>query len=195
MRIEDEISKWGREIVSKLANLDMSPLFPAIQQIVRSSIIRNFRAGGRFSPEGKFGGGSQLWEPSKRSLEQSGQTLRDKGLLANSITVTVKQIHGQLLITASSNLPYARVHQYGINKMVQVKQHTRTLRKTSKGTVYARGKRGQKLKKKLAEGITIFTVNAHSRLMRLPARPYLVIQNEDIIKIKELIQRRIGDLL
>jgi phage gpG-like protein len=149
MTIEDEINRWAREFTNKMARIDLSPLFPAIQQIARNSIIQNFRDGGRFGNDNAFGGGSTKWIQSARSRKQSGQTLRDKGLLMNSITVQCSQAGGELVIKVGSNMPYARVHQYGINQSVTVKGHTRMRRKTAKGSVYAVGKNGKKLKQKI----------------------------------------------
>lgn len=189
MRIEEHIDAWGRDFINKMNNLDLSAVFPAIRQVVRNSIISNFRTGGRFG-SGLFGGGGSKWKQSGRAGRQSGQTLRDRGILMNSIEVFVEMRNGQLLITAGSNQPYAAAHQFGVNKTVNVRQHTR-MRKTKSGTIQAVGKRGQKLKKIIAQGISIATVASHSRKMNLPARPFLVLQDDDVNRILQLLHAEI----
>lgn len=188
MRIEDEINKWGQEIASKFQRINYSMVAPAIRETVRSSIIKNFASGGRYG-SGQWGGGTSSWQMSNRaSNKDKGQTLRHKGLLLNSIRVVVGQQGNKLLIEAGSNLPYAAIHQFGFNDTQNVREFIRL----------SRGKKLRESKKKnrfAQQNISLGKVKAHSRKMVMPARPYLVLQDEDIVQIQYLISQYLPRLI
>ena len=106
------------------------------------------------------------WIQSRRAEEEGGQTLRDKGTLKNSIFSKVYKHKIQF----GSNLKYAAVHQYGFSGTVSVPEHSR---KTKYGST---------------------RVRAHSRRMRLPARPFIVFQKFDrdyiLYTISEALRKR-----
>lgn len=140
----NSIDDFAADYDARLSDIDFSPLFPAIENILISSISENFIKGGRYgsgmfsSDSGQFGGGSEKWLPSHRAIRQSGMTLVDTGTLWKSIQVIVEKFGNKINIELRSNLSYASTHQFGNNKL------------------------------------------------RIKARPYLVVQEEDIQKIKEL---------
>ena len=132
--------------------------------IVQASVKRNFARGGRPVP----------WKPLKH---RKGRPLRDTGRLMNSIT---KKISGDA-VYVGTNVIYAATHQFGAKKgrygniSVLVPAHRR---KIKSGNV--RGKKS---------GVTF--VKSHKRKMAIPwgdvpARPFLMIQDEDIIKIQRV---------
>lgn len=135
---------------------DRSVLMRTIGTVVRDSSKDNFRAGGR--PE--------KWLPSfsaedRKQKKGTGYTLLDTHRLMNSITydnVTPESVE------VGTNVEYAAVHQFGINKRVTVPEHTRRSRT---------GKR--------------FRVKAFSRYMKLPARPFLLVQTEDWQRVAGVI--------
>lgn len=87
---------------------NLTPVLPAIAETIRSSIDKNFQAGGRTGDNG-YGGGSKRWTPSLRAEKEGGQTLVDHAILASSINV---QVSGSA-ITISSNLDYAAIQNFG----------------------------------------------------------------------------------
>ena len=70
--LDQSINNFGKQIENMFAYIDYSPTFPKIQQVVQTSIDRNFQEGGRFGTANKYGGGSQKWKPSGGSYKRSG---------------------------------------------------------------------------------------------------------------------------
>jgi len=137
------------------------PAMRAIGEIVRSSIRENFRAGGR----------PASWVKSKRAESQSGQTLRDRNILYNSFTIKAT---GRS-VEVGTNVKYAAAHHFGINKTVnqRVRAHIRRITQAFGKPIALREVR----------------VKAHARQMkmRLPARPFMLVQNEDWDDIREIV--------
>jgi len=142
---------------------DMTPVMREVGEIVRESVMRNFKEGR--SPQGV------PWKPSLRAILQRGQTLVDTARLRNSITVRPARDH----VAVGTNVEYAAVHQFGARKgsfgevLARVRAHTRRTRT---------GKQAQ--------------VRAHTRRMRLPwgdipARPFLGVRPGDWGEIREAI--------
>ena len=111
-----------------------------------------------FSAEGR----PKKWASSKRADDEGGQTLSDTSRLRNSFTVAVSNNS----VVVGTNVAYARVHHFGAKKgsfgtfPVAVKAHKR------------KGKQ----------------VKAHMRSVKLPwgdipARPFMLIQDEDRVEI------------
>jgi phage gpG-like protein len=182
----DDIDKLAQHLLNKVDTVDFSPAFGKIKQVVQTSIDRNFSEGGRFGSE-KLGGGTEKWLPSKRAKKQSGKTLTDTGQLAASIRVAITQQGKQVVIEVGSNKAYAAIHQFG--GVVDVPAHSATsklARKTDKET----GKtsvRFAKRKRKLSKNVTsrTYTIGAYS--FTLPARPFLVLQDEDLTAIRNIL--------
>ena len=80
-----------------------------------SDIIENFRIGGQ----------PTRWKPSHRAEYEGGQTLVDTSQLMKS--AATPQVQGDTIILGS-DLPYAAVHQYGIDKEVKTKNGSRRMR-------------------------------------------------------------------
>ena len=138
------IDDLQEQFTSLLQNIDYSPIFPLIEQVLQTSIDRNFSEGGRYGENNQFGGGFTKWKKSKRAMKQNGQTLVDTGQLAASIRVNVAQESGLITVEIGSNKVYAAIHNFG-------------------------GQTGR------------------NRSVTMPARPFLVIQDEDIEEIQQLI--------
>jgi len=127
----------------------MRPAMRIIGETVRTSIVRNFEVGGR----------PKKWEKSQRG----GQTLVDTARLKNSLTVAADDS----AVAVGTNVVYAGTHQFGAKQgsfgsvTAQIKTH---MRRAASGKAY--------------------TVKAHTRQMMLPwgdipARPFLLVQEED----------------
>lgn len=114
-------------------------------------------------------------------------TLRiDKGRLARSLTGTKENIsdasvrNGLLTYIFGSEVDYARVNEKGFSGNVNVSQHVRTITQAFGRDIAPRQ----------------VTVSAHSRNMRIPARPYLnpALDDQADFLAKE-INRRIYNAL
>jgi phage virion morphogenesis protein len=143
-----------------------------IGAIARESIRYNFRSGGR----------PNKWQASKRADGKRGQTLRKSGRLMNSISSTVADDR----VIVGTNVIYAATHNYGAKKasfgtvVARIPAHSR--KNTS-----ANIKSGRK---KTASGVSF--VRAHTRKMSvpwgdIPARPFMLLQQEDILSIESAI--------
>lgn len=153
---------------AQFRSINFAPIIPAIRMIVDGSIQRNFQATGRYG-NGRFGGGSSKWKLSNRVKNNGGQTLSDESNLKQSITVDVRTNSTGVSISIGSNSKYAAIMNFGFDGTQSVKSHTRKIKKT--GTEYS--------------------VGSFSRKMKIDARPFLVLQEEDIDEIKDLILNHI----
>jgi|Deesub1362A_J573_1020465.scaffolds.fasta_scaffold01454_11 phage virion morphogenesis protein len=134
---------------------DLTPAMREIGEIVRESVMRNFRE--QRAPDGT------AWKPSWRALREGGKTLIDTATLRNSIHVRP----GPDRVAVGTPVEYAAVHQFGARRgsfgehIVQVRAHRRRSRKGGE-----------------------HTVRAHTRRVRLPwgdipPRPFLGVRRED----------------
>jgi phage virion morphogenesis protein len=129
---------------------DVSPVMEEIGEQIVSSIIQNFREGGRFGDDNEMGGGSQRWIPSRRAINENGQTLvrTAQAGLRDSISY---RIDGNIIIVGSNKV-YAAIHHFG-------------------------GQTGR------------------NKATTLPARPWAVIQNDDLEEIESIITDHYAALL
>lgn len=104
------------------------------------------------------GGRPVPWIPSKRAIRQSGQTLRDVGHLMDTITYDPAADH----LKIGTNRKYARIHQLG-------------------GAILPRNK-------KILRWIGPNGKPVFARKVTIPARPFLVVQDEDVTEIKTIIK-------
>lgn len=145
----------------QIANL--TPALTAIKEVALTSIRTNFAQGGRPTPW------QALSRPRLRGNISSAIPLSDTGRLRASITGEVNDG----TITLGTNVVYARAHQLGatiqIPEMV-IQPPRRAFRFTLKdGTVLYRKR-----------------IRAHSIV--LPARPFMMIQEEDIEIFVKILQ-------
>lgn len=142
-------------MVARVRNL--KPAMKTVGEAIRSSVERNFATQGR----------PTSWSDSIRAAIQGGETLSDSGRLRRSFTVRATD-NG---VSVGTNVKYASTHQFGAKRgefgtvTAQIKEHVRILA-------------GKKVK-----------VKAHTRQMKLPwgdipARPFLMVQDEDWDEIR-----------
>lgn len=179
--LESSLHNFRNKILEKLQNPNFSSVLPTIQNIVRSCIDQNFIVEGRFG-NGMFGGGTERWKKSKRAIQQSGQTLSDTGQLASSIQVVVSQQGNQLHIQVGSNLAYAAIHNFGGTIAMPARSRTYVQKRYSVGTKKGRFKKGTTF----GRGYTTkpYTIT-------IPARPYLTLQDQDIVEILKHISKHV----
>lgn len=173
---DKEIHALLKQIAARIS--DITPAMEEIGEIVRASVVRNFRAGGR---PGK-------WKKSSRAKSDSGQTLLDSGRLRNSFSVAHGHPEGYAKVSkdevaVGTNVVYAAVHHFGAEKgefgtkAVNVKTHKRTIEK-------AFGR--------VLESPKTIDVKGHTRQQQLPwgdipDRPFLMIQAEDWTEIMTML--------
>jgi phage virion morphogenesis protein len=147
-----------KEALSGLASRvrNMTPIMKEIGEIVRTSVERNFAETGR--PE--------KWPESQRVKRGGGQTLSRTGRLRRSFTVKASKDR----VEVGTNVVYAAIHQFGgtITQGARSELFTRNR--------YVRGDKKGQFKKgtKAGRGVTF-----GERRINIPARPFLMVQDED----------------
>ncbi|MEW5687418.1 MAG: phage virion morphogenesis protein [Pseudomonadota bacterium] len=113
------------------------------------------------------------WKPTRKI---GGSTMIESALLLRSLTSRLTP-NG---VEWGSNRIYAAVHQAGINREVQVKAHERF------GNVVF----GRRFERKFR-----FQISAHSRQMKVDARPYLGLNGQDEAELLAILLRHAGEPL
>ena len=163
--IEDgEVRAMLGKLAGRLGNL--TPVMRNIGEIVRASIERNFEAGGR----------PDKWPLSGRVKNEGGQTLTDKAILRRSFTVRGYPDRAEV----GTNVKYAAIHQLGIDGNVNIGAHQRKVKSRD-----IRGRDTEHRVRTIAKGIGF--VRAHTRHMRIPARPFMMVQDDDWPKMTQAL--------
>jgi len=169
MPVQLDMKIQDREVAILLQGLekraeDHTPVMREIGEIIRESVMRNFRE--QKAPDGT------AWKPSKRASEENGKTLIDTATLRNSIHVQASRDQ----VRVGTPVEYAGVMQFGAaagsfgTRVINIPSHTRG---SWKG------------------GVPSY-VSAHKRVVRLPwgdipARPFIGIRNEDWPEIRDAL--------
>ena len=162
-RLDDEAFQASiRELHRRVRNL--RPLLQEIGEEMVEATKERFRT--QRDPQGR------PWRPLSPKTRKYKRKNQDKILtldarLRNSI---VYQVRGNAVAWGSS-LVYAAAHQLGVDQMVHVRAHVRRL---------GRGRRQR-----------IVQVRSHTRHMRLPARPFLGVSDEDFRTIERLVRKHL----
>jgi len=199
MTITEELFNKIIEISDQVKNLgkDLTPILPALAEIFASSIDTNTLVGGRWDGDvsniGLFSGGSQKWAPLaestkkgylKRGITNLQRTLnRNAGGLQSSIEILPigKSSIKFGIKSGSSPKIYAAIQNFGGTIMIKEKKRTLRFRYSDTGaTLFV---------KKKAKGKGLFdqdvTIPAHQ--IKIPASPYLVLQQEDLELAYEIL--------
>jgi phage gpG-like protein len=173
----DDLEKDLRSLRGSLSEMqrnlfDLRPSMPEIKQVLIRSVERNFQEGGRYQVIGnkQYTGGTQRWKPSKRARRTGGITLQDSGALAAAVNAQT----GSDFILLSAARIYAAAQHYGakINH--------------PGGTPYILiGGRAKFLRKDGEYPPGVRFTRPH--IIELEARPFLVIQIEDVVEIGEIV--------
>lgn len=169
MRIVAKLDAEGvkKTLGNTLANLaDKRPALRIVGELLRTSFSKNFEAGGR---PGK-------WKPSQRAVREGGETLVKTGRLVNSLFAQthpehIEDVHATKLVIGT-NVKYAAAHQLG------AKIGARVILPVKGKALFWPGAR-HPVKKVNWPGATI------------PARPFLVIQDEDWTEIRAALTQHI----
>lgn len=153
----------------KKAGSDLTPVMKVIGETVRTSVVKNFLEKGR----------PTQWMPlapeTIRRKKNKGRVLIEESHLMDSVNWRASASR----VEVGTNKVYAAIHQFGFGGKVSIPAHRRK--------VESRDIRDGKKKK--ASGVGF--VKAHERRMNVPARPFLMVQNEDIAEIREMITAHI----
>lgn len=157
LKVEDRAI---HELLTKVSHKckDKRPLMRNIAGIMKDEVEQNFEQEGR----------PTQWEKSKRAEKEGGKTLHKSGQLAK---ISADSDNDKSVV--GSNKIYAAAQHYGVDKTVNVKQHTTKVKSRDV-------KSGKKI---IAKGIG--TSKAHTRHMKIPARPFMIITDGGKEKIKD----------
>lgn len=159
------------------------PLLKIAAELMRGSINKTFAEQGH--PANSWAPLAPSTQKRRRNSSRRGtKILIDTGRLRNGITYEIGE--RSLRIGPSRDIPYGEVHQRGFRGTVQVRSHNRAVKPKRKKGVKLGGSAFRS-----AGGKGVGFVRAHSRKMNIPARPYLVIRNEDPARIRSGFQQYI----
>ncbi len=162
----EQASAQFRELARRAGN--WRPVLAQFGIHMLRSVEQTFHAGGR----------PTLWPPSIRAMTKGGKTLIDTARLKNSMVAAVT---GPTTLRVGTNVRYAAVHQFGFSGTVQIPEHLRRVRSRDiRGSeIRVSPKTGKRYKAhpKIARGFAV--VKAHAAHLRIPARPFLVVQDAD----------------
>jgi phage gpG-like protein len=164
-----EAKKRIEQIDARLA--DPTRAMDDIGNMLVTSILRNFEVGGR-----------PAWpdlQPATWARKTTTKILIESGRLRDSIGYDLESGGRRLIVgTIQQNVPYAAAHQFGLKGRIEqsVPEHLRRAhtRRTARGVV----------------NVPEHRVRAHTRTINqnIPARPFVVIQDEDIREIEQIVR-------
>jgi phage gpG-like protein len=102
--------QYSRNITGPMVELehrarDLTPVMAALAEGLRTSVVRNFEVGGRYSLVGSLRGGDRSWKP----VEGNPHPLVRSGMLRDSIFSQ----HTADSATVATGLEYAARHNFG----------------------------------------------------------------------------------
>jgi phage gpG-like protein len=157
----------ARRTARQVRNLgeDTAPLLNIAGSILEASVLRRFDTG--TGPRGV------PWPPSKAAQGlaprasgrvSAGKTLVDTGGLEGSVRYEVRPGEVEIGVDArTESARHAAAHQFGSSRQAVVVGHTRTVTKIFGRTVPP----------------TVQQVRPHGRIMNLPARPFIGVDDDD----------------
>ncbi|MFW5702077.1 MAG: phage virion morphogenesis protein, partial [Bacteroidota bacterium] len=178
-QIEAAADEMFRELLKRIGDIDLTPICPQVENIVRNSIEQNFIEGGRHG-SGYYGGGNRRWLPSRRAIKQGGQTLIDTSRLANSVAVKVRYSKARgFRIYLGARTKYAAIHQFGgvINHpggtpYIIIDGEAIFISKRKAKTII------NKFKRTRPNAVAPVKYTKPHKI-KIPPRPYLVLQDSD----------------
>jgi len=138
---------------------NLRPAMVIIGEIVQASVIRNFEEGGR----------PAKWDPSGRARATGGKTLVDKGI-GGGLEGSISYRASTNSVAIGTNKKYAAIHQFGGKTAAHI------IRPKNKAALFWPG-----------AGHPLKSVNHPGS--RIPARPYLMVQDKDWAEIRAALAR------
>lgn len=152
-----------RRKLKRLTDVEINGANTALAEGLRTSTRQRFKV--QKSPEGK------AWKPSQRAMRTNGATLTQSAGLKNSIRSKVSATG----FAVGTNKIYARAHQFGLPS-----QKITIRAKTASGLVFKMN--GRWIRK---QEVTI--------RRSLPARPFMGLSEEDLLVIKETLEKIVSE--
>lgn len=144
---------------------DLSKAMKTIAVELRTSIEENFEVGGRYSSPGSIIGGSKKW-----TIKNGRGTLLGSSLGSSALHQSFVTKYDNDSATVGTNKKYARIHNFGGT--------------TKPHEIKARNFKSLKFNWK---GDTAHYRMVHHPGSNIPARPFMVVQPEDIESFKETL--------
>jgi phage virion morphogenesis protein len=161
IKVDDKkIESLLRRLAKKAS--DLSPVMREIAGIMQDAVEENFEQGGR-----------PPWKPSRRAIEQGGQTLIDTGRLVSSISSRYSAASAE--VAAGTNVEYAAIHQFG-------------------GKIPASTILPRKKKALFWPGAKHPVKRAERPQITIPARPFLTLTDKDKDEIVEVLREFLDSL-
>lgn len=170
-KIDDKNSKIVIEGIQNSAK-NMSKPMRKIANMLENSVKENFDVGGRYSSPGSIMGGDKKWITPKYPVSK-GKTLDRTGMLKNSIEGNGTNKDA----IVSTGIVYAAIHNFG--------------GKTKSHKIVGKHSPKKKLKFTTSTGSILFRSSVNHPGSKIDARPFMVIQQEDIDIAKEMISNHI----
>lgn len=156
---------------------DLIPFMQDARAILLGSVQERFRTG--------KGPGGIPWAPTKRQTQQAvgkrgpnkARILVDTGDLQNSIRGEVGPNYVEVGSDGLKNPVKALANQFGAHGQTGVKRHYRLVTQAFGAT--------------LAEPVLAY-VHAYGRIVNLPARPFIGLDDRDVDEVKEAWRERIA---
>ena len=145
---------------------NMSRAMRIIAKDLQSSIEHNFEVGGRYSSKDSIVGGSKKWDISK----YGGGRLISRGVGDSHLSGSFTKSSDNNSATVGTNKKYAKILNFG--------------GKTRPHEIQARNVRALAF---IRSGDNVFYRKVKHPGSNIPARPYMVVQPEDIEGFKETI--------
>lgn len=183
LKIEIQTAELDKALTKLAASIkDMTPIMRAIGGELEAATERNF------DDEGARIGAK--WKPSRRAIEQNGQTLRDTGRLVASISSAgaghVSEVTPQSVFVGT-NVEYAAIHQFG----GEIKQAAQSRRQgfITKG----KQQRFAGEKSRNEKGFTEKWTSRGAYTIDMPARPFFGLNQQDEQDIADKIAEMLDD--
>lgn len=129
------------------------------------------------------------WKPSHRAKKVGGETLIDTGMLIRSLTHNVLAGKG---VEWGSPVKYAAVHQEGATFTVYPRSQ-KVYRRATKGKTYS--ELSPRFVKKSQANFFSWATIANPYLVKIPARPFLGLDEADAQAVPALFARHLGAAL
>lgn len=143
---------------------NLRPVMSVIGEIVKTSIKRNFEVGGRYSEPGSWKGGSQTWQPlSLVTLLAGGRYLKKSGKWRKG---AAERLEKRKILIKTGRLMKSITYKAADNQVA-----------TGSSLVYAAAQNFG-----LGERTSL---KSRRRMPALPARPFEVVQDEDLAEMRE----------
>lgn len=164
IKIDDaDVAALFKRLHAKVS--DMTPVMEVIGQIVRTSVVGNFEEGGRYSEPGNWRGGNKRWAPLSISTLFAGRNSRFAGKRGRFKKGAEEQFKGRMTLVDTARLRNSINVDAGRNK-VEIGTNVKYAAIHQFGGKAGRGKK-----------------------INIPARPFLVVQDEDIREINSVLKR------